>query len=272
MPAPRRTSSPVPGRARDEDGSGGLRNLLVTAVTVVLVVGLAVAVPSLLPSARPLLDPLVGGPGRTAQTAAPGEGSFAFTATQRGRPRVPVAYSSCDPVRVEVNLDGAPDPEADLAHVRRAMARIGEATGLSLEYAGTSSARPRWEEGRVDLGLRDVTDPDPVLVTFADADEVPALEGRVAGIGGSVMVERDGWRRYLTGQVTLDRDALAELHDRPGGEEVAAAITLHELGHLVGLDHVDDPGELMHATTTSQRDLGPGDLRGLRALGLGRCA
>ena len=151
------------------------------------------------------------------------------------------------------------------------MARIGETTGLRLEYAGTSSARPRWGEGRVELGAGALSDPDPVLVTFADADEVPQLEGRVAGVGGSVMVERAGWRRYLTGQVTLDRDAFAELEDRPDGDTVAAAITLHEFGHLVGLDHVDDPRELMHATTTTQRDLGPGDLRGLRALGQGRC-
>lgn len=259
-------------RPRGEDGAGGLRNLLVTVLTVLLVGGLAVAVPTLLPSfVRPLLGDGSGGPGN-AGTAAAGPGSFAFTATQRGRPRVPVAYSPCDPIRVEVNLDGAPEPETDLAHVRRAMARISEATGLRLEYAGTSSARPRWEEGRVDLGIDGIRDPDPVLVSFADADEVPSLRGRVAGIAGSVMVERGGWRRYLTGQVTLDTDAFAELHDRPGGDEVAAAITLHELGHLVGLDHVDDPRELMHDTTTSQRDLGPGDLRGLRALGRGRCA
>ncbi|KQT94156.1 hypothetical protein ASG49_04400 [Marmoricola sp. Leaf446] len=274
MPAPRRTPPRGPSgtahHPRDEAGSGGLRNLLVTLLTVVLVGGLAVAVPTLLPA---VLRPLVGGEDAgTAGTAASGPGSFAFAATQRGRPRVPVTYSSCDPVRVEVNLDGAPDARVGLDHVRRAMARISEATGLRLEYAGRSSARPRWGEGRVELGPADLGDPDPVLVTFADAEEVPALEGRVAGLGGSVMVERGGWRRYLTGQVTLDRDAFAELEDRPDGDAVAAAITLHEFGHLVGLDHVDDPRELMHATTTTQRDLGPGDLRGLQALGRGRCA
>ncbi|WP_148076938.1 matrixin family metalloprotease [Nocardioides aurantiacus] len=269
MPAPRRTPLRTVSRPRDEAGSGGLRNLFVTLLTVVLVGGLAVAVPTLLPA---VLRPLVGGedPG-TAGTAAAGPGSFAFAATQRGRPRVPVTWSSCDPVRVEVNLDGAPDPRTGLDHVRRAMSRINEATGLRLEYAGRSSARPRWDQGRVELGPGDLGDPDPVLVTFSDADEVPALEGRVAGLGGSVVVERGGWRRYLTGQVTLDREALAELQDRPDGDAVAAAITLHEFGHLVGLDHVEDPRELMHATTTTQRDLGPGDLRGLQALGRGRC-
>ena len=276
MPAPRRTPLPVARRPREEAGSGGLRNLLVTVLTVVLVGGLAVVVPTLLPALLPaFLPPVLGGDpdaGRPGEPAVAGPGSYAFTATQRGRPRVPVAYSPCDPIRVVVNLDGAPEPRTDLQHVREGMRRIGEATGLRLEYAGSSSARPRRGEGRVELGAGDLEDPDPVLVTFADAAEVPQLGGRVAGMGGSVMVEQGGWRRYLTGQVTLDVDALAELHGEAGGEEVAAAVTLHELGHLVGLDHVEDPRELMHDTTTRQRDLGPGDLRGLRALGRGRCA
>jgi predicted Zn-dependent protease len=48
---------------------------------------------------------------------------------------------------------------------------------------------------------------------------------------------------------------------------------LHELGHLVGLDHVDDPGQLMYPVTAlAVTDYAAGDLRGLHRLSTGPCA
>lgn len=46
---------------------------------------------------------------------------------------------------------------------------------------------------------------------------------------------------------------------------------MHELGHLVGLALVNDPAELMYATTGVALDYGPGDRTGLAELGRGRC-
>lgn len=46
---------------------------------------------------------------------------------------------------------------------------------------------------------------------------------------------------------------------------------LHELGHLVGLDHVDDETQLMYPHAAKQRGFAAGDLRGLHELGLGAC-
>ena len=46
---------------------------------------------------------------------------------------------------------------------------------------------------------------------------------------------------------------------------------LHEFGHVIGLDHVDSPRELMHEGNNDLTSFGPGDLEGLRLLGKGPC-
>ncbi len=43
---------------------------------------------------------------------------------------------------------------------------------------------------------------------------------------------------------------------------------LHELAHAVGLDHVEDPAQIMHPVEAGQpAEYAPGDLAGLRRVG-----
>lgn len=185
-----------------------------------------------------------------------GSGQYAFTLTQPGGRR-PVGYSPCQVIEVEVNPEGAPENYADL--VDTAIAHTSEATGLRFELVGTTDTRD------FDLGGFGLTR-KPVLVAWADADEVPDLEGDVAGLGGSIAVDSGTGRlRYVTGSVVLDEDTFDGLDpDSPG---TAQAIVDHEFGHLVGLAHVDDPRELMYADNVGQTGYGPGDREGLALLG-----
>ena len=50
------------------------------------------------------------------------------------------------------------------------------------------------------------------------------------------------------------------------------AVVMHELGHGLGLDHVDDRKQLMYQDNVGLTELGPGDRRGLALLGQGKCA
>ncbi len=112
-----------------------------------------------------------------------------------------------------------------------------------------------------------------MLIGWVDQASFPLVAGDIAGIGGSSVVapEGPGSERYVTGQGALDRDWFAEAVARPGGDADARAVVRHELGHLVGLDHVSDPGELMAESNSGVTTLGPGDRQGLAAVGAGRC-
>ena len=251
--------SPAQSRHRDP-----VRALLLAVIIVCAAVLLVLLLPGAVPAdLRSRLG--VGGPA-TARA-----GSYAFLAHQPGDPRAPVTYSPCSAVRIQVNPAGGPVDAVAL--VQRAMSRVGAATGLRLEYAGLSTARPQWKSAYLPALAQEATQSDaPVLVSWATPEEVHQLDGDVAGIGGSVWVrEGNAQRHYVTGGVTLDAGAFQQLSQRPDAEAEEEAIILHEFGHLVGLAHVNDPGELMYAHNIGRTDFGPGDLAGLALLGEGSC-
>ncbi len=200
--------------------------------------------------------------------ATPGT-SYAFqhTRTQDGR-EAPVAWSPCRPIHVVVATAGAP---ADFpAQVTAALAEVSAATGLTFVEDG-----PATEPVSLD---RAAFQPDrygdrwaPVLVGFADAATVPDLAGSVAGIAQVQMAEEPFTRdaHLVTGTVYLDTELLAPAPGRTGLEYLP--VLRHELGHVVGLDHVDDPTQLMHPTT-GVPTFQAGDLTGLAELGRGGCA
>lgn len=200
----------------------------------------------------------------------PPGGVYAFLESQPGASGEPVTWDPCRAIRYEINTDGAPGDDDDATElVRDAVAEVSAVTGLQFEYLGRTDRRPSWEAEFVPAGRR-----EPVLIAWADESEVEELRGDVAGVGGAVAVSsRSGTRlRYVTGQVTLDEDVYDELEGSREGEAQQRSILLHELGHLVGLDHVDSPAELMYADNVGQLGFGQGDLNGLVRLGQGECS
>ena len=114
-------------------------------------------------------------------------------------------------------------------------------------------------------------------IDWTDPNTIPDLAGNTAGLGGGqVVTAPDDRRTYVTATITLDvpqvTDGLASFATAgdPGGPATARALVMHELGHVLGLAHIDDPHQLMHATSPV-RELGDGDRRGLAILGQGGC-
>ena len=196
-------------------------------------------------------------------------GPFQFMAVQPKDDTKPVAYDPCRPIHIVVNDRTAPPGGARL--LQQAVAEVATATGLDLVIDGStdeqpSDNRPSYQRAR--YGDRWA----PVLVAWSDPAESPRLAGDVAGEGGSARLELPAGTVYVTGGVSLDGPQIAAAMSRPGGTVVARTIVLHELGHLVGLGHVNDPTQVMYPTTDGQlSDFGAGDRLGLRQVGMGRC-
>jgi hypothetical protein len=187
-----------------------------------------------------------------------GDGEYEFLSTQSDG-RTPVTYNPCVPIRLEINPENAPPGYRKL--VENAVVHTSTATGFEFDILGTTDSRDFRQ--RVSPNAA----PPPVLVAWSDADEMPDLEGDVAGVAGSTRIDvRPGFSQYVTGTVILDRaafDQLAASHDNSH----AQAIIDHEFGHLVGLGHVKDRRELMFKDNVGQTGYGPGDLEGLARLG-----
>ncbi len=195
-------------------------------------------------------------------------GAYAFEHT--GADGRPVGYDPCVPIRYVTRPVGAP-PEADRL-IADAVASIQAATGLSFESLGTTD-EPLVED-RAPIQPRYGSAWAPVLFAWSDADASPELAGDVVGVGGSEVVPAPhGDRSFLAaGRVLLDAPDLETILGRPGGYARARVVVMHELAHVVGLDHVDDPTELMAPRTGAVTGLGPGDREGLALIGQIPCA
>lgn len=197
-------------------------------------------------------------------------GSTAYVLQESPDPGQPfVAYDPCRPLHYVVWQDFALPGSEQLIH--ESVAAVSAATGLQFVYDGPTDEAPS--------DNRETYQPDrygkkwaPILFAWSAPEETPELAGKIAGIGGSASIQVQGEPYvYVTGQVQLDAPGLAETLTYPDGPALVRAVIMHELAHVVGLDHVDDPNQLMHAENSGQLDFDAGDRAGLALLGTGEC-
>ena len=181
----------------------------------------------------------------------------------------PVRFNPCEAIHYAINPALAP-PSA-IEDVRTAFEMTAETTGMEFVYDGTTNEvptpeRPSYQPDR--YGRRWA----PVLIgwtsgaPFSITSEVAGASA--IGAGGSVFeYNEEGRPVYVTGLAAFDADA--DLRPGFGGQTWGQAM-LHELGHIVGLGHVDDPASVMNPVIGLRAaSWGGADRDGLWALGMG---
>lgn len=179
---------------------------------------------------------------------------------------VPARFDPCRPVRYVVNGQGAPDGGIEDLH--EAFRRAGAAAGMTFAFAGLTD-----EEVTAD---RSPHQPDrygpewaPVLVGWVAID-VPASSPRhdVLGWSARSTLENPGRQNVVvSGAIGLARSETRLGRGFRAGR-YRGNVMLHEIGHLLGLGHVDTPGEIMAPTVDgAPGDWGPGDRAGLALVG-----
>jgi len=222
----------------------------------------------------PLLSSDVPPPGleetlSPVKVTPPADGAGKFKFLNLTDSSQPVTFSPCRPIHYVVGRHLQPLN----AHVLRqqGIGAVSAATGLKFIYDGdtdeqTSNSRSDYQPDR--YGDRWA----PVLITWADSKEVPDFGTDVLGEAGPIIESlSSGEEAYVSGQVTLSTSAFAEIASQRDQVD-QLGIVEHELGHLVGLDHISDTEQIMYPSLNrDSHDYQSGDLAGLAALGQGPC-
>lgn len=230
---------------------------------------------------------VVGAPGSpVAPVASAGAGSPAYSLSYQTYPdgqKVVARWNPCQPaVTYKVNPKYAAKTRKGKARavrdVKGAIARLSSETGISFRYTGRTSRIPKdagdgWADRMPNAEL------DIAWVKQSKRKGRTNLLGRAgrgyaAGTGGySYKFWRVGSQPWqgVSGRGFVVLDAAQNRKFKPGFGSGATRgdLLLHELGHVVGLNHVGSNDEVMYPTIIRRGHAGynAGDRAGLARLG-----
>ncbi|MET1011846.1 MAG: matrixin family metalloprotease, partial [Actinomycetota bacterium] len=193
------------------------------------------AVPSATTSPSPSASPTV---------RAKVDGAFKFLERVGG---APVRWNPCETISYAVNADGATSSIKPDLH--EALARVTRATQIEFVSAGTTEETFLRAYQR--MHYRGVIRNAELIIIWVDHGDYQAILRRLhdprpsiafAKTMAGLYADQD---QYFGGIIVMDAEATSQ---RGFGHSYAhGSVLLHELGHIMGLDHVKDPDQLMYS-------------------------
>jgi hypothetical protein len=177
----------------------------------------------------------------------------------------PVRWNPCEPIHYIIDPGFAPEGSIDDVH--QAIAKIEVATGIPFVYDGLTQEIPdrdRQPFDPQDYGNRWA----PVLIAWVlpnQTDIAFQANGHdFAAVARPLTAPTDA-HQFVSGWIAVNQlDPNPPGWAEPGDQ---GPTVLHELGHIMGLNHVSSKAELMEPSGGLVTDLGPGDRAGLSQLG-----
>ena len=146
-------------------------------------------------------------------------------APDRGYQERPARWGTC---RIGYRVNERRMPATGMADLREAMRRVTQVTGIRFRYRGKTSAVPQGSYGGPGL--------NKMVVAWAPpAKSGGLLVDGVGGVGGTSRTSS----RLLSGYVLMNSDYSDKAEAGFGAGQPLGLVLMHELGHVVGLDHAD---------------------------------
>lgn len=196
-----------------------------------------------------------------APMATTGTSTYKFSVVYNSKP---VRWNPCQTIHWKFRSTGA--PSGGLIMVKSAIARVAYLTGTRWHYDGLTTAVPtsRWLP-------TSTTSIRPVLIGWTDYRYSDLLKGQAASVLG---VTRTAYfKATVDGQSLAATKAGVIALDRTNRLPMTGAVSwrstmLHELAHMMGLDHVGTRSQMMYPVLQrSLTDLQSGDRTGLTKVG-----
>ena len=214
------------------------------------------------PTTKPIPAPSTPKPSPTASPVLPDAPAGSFKFSDLDKSGLPIRFEACKLLTWSVY-----GSDQEIALTREAMVLLETSTGMTLKEVAYDGFLPL-----IDPLPSSPSSRTGIVVRWSSEAEVPDLAGSVAGVTQSLWWSLGGksWRSFSA----ISLESTGETLTRVGGNS-AWSVLLHELGHAVGLAHVEDLNQIMFPTTwygTSDR-YQQGDLAGLARVGRGgvRC-
>lgn len=155
---------------------------------------------------------------------------------------------------------GAAEAARQIENLRASFDQWAAASGLSFQYAGTAdfayneSAFTLTPAGGTTAATR------AIRLAFVDDADSDLLGGQTVGMAGPTTVWASD-KVIESGTGVFRTDAVKRMSDTQ-----ARALFTHELGHVLGLGHAAETGNIMYPVVSTATALGAGDVAGVQTM------